>query len=120
MRMRYWSSDVCSSDRLALEDAVRLSRSEYGPAGIRIAGRPGFARDAGRPLSPVAVRQESDEQAFRELHRRRPARHLGGGGRLYAVADARRLPHLRGRGDGSPLRSEEHTSELQSLMRNPY
>src|SRR3546814_1363858 len=70
-----------------------LFRSEYGPAGIRIAGRPGFAGDAGRPLSPVAVRQESDEQAFRELQRRRPARHL---------------------------RSEEHTSELQSLMRISY
>src|SRR3546814_3704807 len=63
---------------LALEDAVRLSRSEYGPAGIRIAGRPGFAGDAGRPLSHVAVRQESD------------------------------------------ARSEEHTYELQSLMRNSY
>src|SRR3546814_7518969 len=40
---------------------------------------------------------------------------LGGGAAAVAVSR-----HLSGRGNGAGLRSEEHTSELQSLMRISY
>src|SRR3546814_7077499 len=88
---------------LSVEDSLRLARSEHRPAGLWPPQRPGLAGNAGRPLSPVAVRQESDQQAFRQLYRRRRARYLGDGGRLYTAADARRLPHLRRRRGGSLL-----------------
>src|SRR3546814_3277222 len=71
--------------------------------------------------------------------RRPPARHAGPGARADDVVDAadRRVAGLRRRDEGTAgdagdaalqlrypggtgPRSEEHTSELQSLMRNPY
>src|SRR3546814_2899793 len=46
----------------------------------------------------------------------------GGSGRADSVALCRRGAAVEGRDPHQPLftRSEEHTSELQSLMRNPY
>src|SRR3546814_6641679 len=44
----------------------------------------------------------------------------GGDGRRPAFRDPRRRPHGRRRRGGEDHRSEEHTSELQSLMRISY
>src|SRR3546814_1679477 len=106
MRISDWSSDVCSSD---LPPALR------GGAGIAgaLAWRPRFPAGGKRyrvdPLS-AQRRQPRDD--------RRPA------DRADAV---RRLSyqHLAGRDHGRTgadrgARSEEHTSELQSLMRISY
>src|SRR3546814_6710181 len=103
MRISDWSSDVCSSDLQASRrapDAVADARADRGGARARL-----LCRGAGR---------------FRQAGRR---------GR----GDARRNPdpagegardrhRLRGREPGhpGPWRSEEHTSELQSLMRISY
>src|SRR3546814_5135606 len=66
---------------------------------------------------------------FRSIGRREPLQHVGGGGRLHALgaeqilhADRhaqKRLQRLP-RGLRPIGRSEEHTSELQSLMRISY
>src|SRR3546814_7966779 len=98
MRISDWSSDVCSSD---------LRRPGGGGEGA-VPGR--GRRDQVRP------------------RQRRPAvrRHRHAVPRPRAGAARRGAAHQAGRGarlhDGGrpPARSEEHTSELQSLMRISY
>src|SRR3546814_2736100 len=98
MRISDWSSDVCSSD---LEIGARLVRTD--PAQHVVAAEP-----------------EQDERRLRL----RIAQHIdqalpaGGGGvaRNAGILNARDDSILGERG----LRSEEHTSELQSLMRISY
>src|SRR3546814_4098044 len=97
MRISDWSSDVCSSD-------LQLFGGRQHLAGRR-------AGLAGRGLHPGDVGGDL----------------LGALGGLLGVArdlPRRRLLLLDGAGDGGgdlvDLRSEEHTSELQSLMRISY
>src|SRR3546814_6035091 len=112
MRISDWSSDVCSSD---------LPRR-----------RPRPGRAARRATSPRALslrdRSFGGLLAARILHR---APYLLGRRRHVDVADAERrqrvdycVDHRRTGADGAgfagALRSEEHTSELQSLMRISY
>src|SRR3546814_1162155 len=110
MRISDWSSDVCSSDL----------------AGARAGNHPDGARQRQR-----AQRADADPAAG---SRRRPAGGAGGGQyparadcravvRQPAAADA--AESVRGGNSGfgirdSKKRSEEHTSELQSLMRISY
>src|SRR3546814_2929060 len=100
MRISDWSSDVCSSDLV--------------PRGLR----------AAQGAGPVAARDRRAHADQRE-HRRK-TRWQGA-----AAADALAGPRCGRRGDGrggserkrmeGPCpRSEEHTSELQSLMRISY
>src|SRR3546814_1360434 len=102
MRISDWSSDVCSSDLRAL---AQLRRG--GDAGG--AGRVARSR---RPALP----------ALRHLRRLRAA----APGRIeadpgQAARAARELGAHRPRCRGHPAsRSEEHTPELQSLMRYSY
>src|SRR3546814_8916994 len=104
MRISDWSSDVCSSDlrAAAIEQAVQVDVDHAPPAIERIfvhrRRRPGDARRA-------------DENI--DLAERGGA---GGGGSLDrgGIGDVERLDIARAD------RSEEHTSELQSLMRNSY
>src|SRR3546814_1998987 len=96
MRISYWSSDVCSSDLHLVEVLGRDA-----DAGVRYldddALRALHAGRAGRASRPDNRRLQQDAAARRrELHRVGQQVHQ----------------HL--------LRSEEHTSELQSLMRNSY
>src|SRR3546814_3537124 len=103
MRISDWSSDVCSSDLAASTEARR---------------RPGWraiTSSAEVPIEPVAPRTATDcmveagmvgagmsetEQFLAEQEHRQRGEHA-----VEAVEDAR---------------SEEHTSELQSLMRISY
>src|SRR3546814_1036886 len=98
MRISDWSSDVCSSDLLYER---RLSRPALGRLQLlyrhrlwHAVGRVEDHRDDGRPhhqaVAPPGVRR-LDRRLDPGLYRQ-PARH----------------------------RSEEHTSELQSLLRNSY
>src|SRR3546814_4785550 len=109
MRISYWSSDVCSSALHAglSPGAGGIAPCLQPPAGDRPGGlllaavdrglrpRPGHLGEAagGQPQAPARV----DDCA---------------GGR--ALPDAALVPLRR------PGRSEEHTSELQSLMRISY
>src|SRR3546814_10376274 len=99
MRISDWSSDVCSSDLVEVADVARVE-----PA-ILVDGRLGLH---GTP--PVA-----------RHHHRAPHQDLPCLAAIHCDAvliDDPQLDEeagLTGRG-----RSEEHTSELQSLMRNSY
>src|SRR3546814_2686195 len=107
MRISDWSSDVCSSDLFktandqfghAAGDAVLVVLSERIKATLR---KQDFAARIGGDefvviADPIDARRDADDLADR-IRR--------------GVADPIRLPGGR---------SEEHTSELQSLMRSSY
>src|SRR3546814_8727612 len=102
LRISDCSSDVCSSD---------LTAETQQPV-----GQPAEARWHPQRPHPPAQRR------FGHLLRRRPAR-IGGAqarGPAAADADGGARPYRRRARTSAPLRSEEHTSELQSLMRTSY
>src|SRR3546814_8367073 len=110
MRISDWSSDVCSSDLLQ-DDAQSRHRLVLQDRALRRTGRAQH-RLAARPR---ARRVEFHQRA--DLYPR-PTRGL----RPLAPARQCRLV-LRGRASllqAGGMRSEEHTSELQSLMRISY
>src|SRR3546814_6985535 len=106
MRISDWSSDVCSSD--LRDDLHRFRRLE--------AGQPRAAPAAKLVLAECLARLEHDHR----MHRLAPP--------LVGHADDRRLANGRVPRDDALdfggvdilARSEEHTSELQSLMRISY
>src|SRR3546814_5222561 len=128
MRISDWSSDVCSSDlhlRLARDfigrDATQTGRD--GKFDVRKARDLGRA-DRAQPFEemvahPVGHEARGERQAQHAallvepvvLERAQPAL-KGAAAELVAQPRAYLRPDL--------LRSEEHTSELQSLMRNSY
>src|SRR3546814_7429215 len=109
MRISDWSSDVCSSALLFFRPAQRKHPARACPAAQAAAIPP-----AGQP-DPAPTTIPAQNPAPRE----------------QAAASAMRWPHpeharpefqpLRGwPAFAAPRRSEEHTSELQSLMRISY
>src|SRR3546814_3977329 len=124
MRISDWSSDVCSSD-LELADAL-------GPAGDALghdAGRGGAAAVVHRRVDVLTVDRQRDGLAQRQVL-------LATDQRVPVVehevvrAEEQRVERRLvvglglldegGRDVGVVARSEEHTSELQSLMRISY
>src|SRR3546814_1198645 len=106
MRISDWSSDVCSSD---LHDVpVPVERA------VVVVWR-GVEHQVVGHLAEVAAEQQQ------RIAQRAPDGHdIGGGGMLEVPAvGARDHQHLVG-GAAPVRRSEEHTSELQSLMRLSY
>src|SRR3546814_5804056 len=105
MRISDWSSDVCSSDLHRGDEAHQLRRQQHAHGehehpheAVRILFAPvGRRRETGQldvaPRQPGVVQR--DRQPDQHQHR----------------------PHRRGE---VVARSEEHTSELQSLMRISY
>src|SRR3546814_8731701 len=117
MRISDWSSDVCSSDLgLVHHRAVRLQRV----AGVEGTGLHGVDMQVHRQFGQriVGAFLHADGAEHGTGHR-----HVAGAGRRH---DLQRLAlevlHRLGveAGLGDKLRSEEHTSELQSLMRISY
>src|SRR3546814_3659379 len=108
MRISDWSSDVCSSD-LLIGEAVRLGGLFSGRSGgVRL----GLAQ--GHPTS-LSVRVERSRDTHRD-----GARLMGVSTSLDTNGQTKVTPPA-----GVPLRipvlrSDEHTSELQSLMRISY
>src|SRR3546814_8197086 len=92
MRISDWSSDVCSSDLIDKDGA---------------AGRLCHTRLREAEIFDIRRATRRDEKALRD----------DGFGNPVAQHHKRRVPFRR-LADG--LRSEEHTSELQSLMRISY
>src|SRR3546814_9622121 len=112
MRMSDWSSDVCSSDLLrwlggangGCESAIAMSAG----ATLTLTAPPPFAADAGTMIELI----EGCDKSFATCRQR-----------FDNVPNFRGEPFLPGidlltRYPGG--RSEEHTSELQSLMRISY
>src|SRR3546814_6779795 len=122
MRISDWSSDVCSSDLFKLEALGLLDRDHafladlfhrlgdlFADDGVAIGRDDADLGDLVRTGDGLGTRLQvlddlGDGQidAALQVHRVH-----AGGNRLHAFADNR-------------LRSEEHTSELQSLMRTSY
>src|SRR3546814_2281921 len=99
MRISDWSSDVCSSD---------LGAPQFGAAGAGLDPGADRRRVAGRKRNRARLRASDRASVVPWLEgraRRRGAAYLAAAGRDL------RLGHQR---------SEEHTSELQSLMRISY
>src|SRR3546814_7346497 len=131
MRISDWSSDVCSSDLFLHGDRAALSRLVRDARTRNSQGLGRFSRV--RPRDPVdqlwpllaqpaaapaqgARPHRADDRARRDPRRGRqcPA---AGDARLGYLLRARLLRREPAR---HRLRSEEHTSELQSLMRISY
>src|SRR3546814_1762358 len=124
MRISDWSSDVCSSDLLGhIGDVERrlLEAHEIGqdlhpvkqgidipmdvPFGGALRASPDHRRPCQIALADIEARSDADPAEIGEA----PGLHGD-------VREPRRLPESH----RNPDRSEEHTSELQSLMRNSY
>src|SRR3546814_2669947 len=104
VRISDWSSDVCSSDLREEDDGGELAGA-----------RGGRQRQAGHLVAGGDRVPADDEAAGEGIARRRGFQRLGlGEGGRGAVLGQRRH-HLL-----AILKSEEHTSELQSLMRISY
>src|SRR3546814_3243159 len=110
MRISDWSSDVCSSD---------LGQRRVGWGSLRRsahAGRRGHPAASTWALLLVDL-PEKGEKAIRYGFAQGfivDLAQVGADPVLLAAVD------LLGRGRRAPVRSEEHTSELQSLMRISY
>src|SRR3546814_4823909 len=104
MRISDWSSDVCSSRSVGpIERGERgLDQHRRPPAGAGT--RQGGERARQRSERGAAKRQDRTARAERARDRRG----------ADAAGDGRKIARQPQR------RSEEHTSELQSLMRNSY
>src|SRR3546814_4456238 len=104
MRISDWSSDVCSSDLLNSEQNGRQRCTENG----------GHASRGARDEQRLALCRTQAET----LGEQRPDGSAGHNDRPFRTE---RTAAADGNGRGQGLqRSEEHTSELQSLMRISY
>src|SRR3546814_6266843 len=122
MRISDWSSDVCSSDLGSDEE----DRQEPGIVGVHEDGEDDSVEQQvhGDDVSerPRAQEQDGLHEGERDGQRRSP--------RLVAQLPQERHEHDRLQHGREPVRkmsaqqhehrSEEHTSELKSLMRNSY
>src|SRR3546814_4184084 len=110
MRISDWSSDVCSSD---LPRRNEHPRKDHAALDIRIGRR--FPREA--HVLKALARTDASLPLARYLRRYCPqmaAENSAGRTRAYLFSPP---PPAHSK---NLLRSEEHTSELQSLMRNSY
>src|SRR3546814_7151299 len=103
MRISDWSSDVCSSDLFLVEGGGVLDRVEFA-----------VDADAGE-AGLLPLRQFLAIFALAAADHRGEEIEAGAFGELHHAVD-----HLADRLRAAGERSEEHTSELQSLMRISY
>src|SRR3546814_9224367 len=115
MRISDWSSDVCSSDLLGLAESGGRSRIAAVAVGAAEPdrGRRVHRRLVGARVAAVAARRFRRDLGLALLARR---------GRGEAIFDLERLFLLARAADARAEggRSEEHTSELQFLLRISY
>src|SRR3546814_7400378 len=118
MRISDWSSDVCSSDLVPAESIDKLQGATLDlPAGggaglvLRNPNRPNPL--SGKHLELTGTIAEQVEQLLKEQINPALAAH-GGFAALKGVDDDKVYVTMGGG------RSEEHTSDLQSLMRITY
>src|SRR3546814_6431462 len=109
VRISDWSSDVCSSDlllmhpRCASVDYSRLKYILYGAAPIPL----DLLRQCMRMFGAQFIQAYGMTETTGTISMLPPEDHDPRGNK-------------RMRSAGKPLKSEEHTSELQSLLRIPY
>src|SRR3546814_2318798 len=126
MRISDWSSDVCSSD---LEDAEAetILRGVIGVERDCVlfvlhldAGRVVRTRDMQRPYVQDDHTQNHERQQIVQREEAVERGIVGHEAAEQPLADGFAHQRYRREEAGYHLRSEEHTSELQSLMRNSY
>src|SRR3546814_1332074 len=117
MRISDWSSDVCSSDLLRLLEFVpRHDVVRSSPAYENLLSRKGTCRQSIVLDGKAAANHDKARIGFWRLDQQ-----IGRHGGAVAEATQPRSSAPRVGCDPIPyLRSEEHTSELQSLMRISY
>src|SRR3546814_1983489 len=121
LRISDWSSDVCSSDLVAGQGVAAGPGIDLvvAGAGIGIAGGRGEVDRLGQAVRAAGERATGSQIGAIGVDREVVA---AGRGRRGAAGGRRvvgeRLRAVAGR--QGVARSEEHTSELQSLMRNSY
>src|SRR3546814_3808231 len=104
MRISDWSSDVCSSDLSSgYNDARRALISESASYDLRPGSVPGFEDQLRRGMAVIEAAGISQTGIYEPT-----------------MAHLSEKPSVERSGDTVHLRSEEHTSELQSLMRISY
>src|SRR3546814_2976064 len=101
MRISDWSSDVCSSD--LFDEIYQTQRFDRYKAVVQ------QMLDAGTAYYCYASKEELDAMRAEQMARKEKPRYDG----RWRPEAGKTLPP-------PPTRSEEHTSELQSLMRNSY
>src|SRR3546814_8412471 len=107
MRISDWSSDVCSSDLIRIRPGRTDQRADLTNPGIpAIGGERAELRIEFLGLQPVIAARGDDHGRFLEIE-----------GFIEPKVDRAGDPAFDQIGG---LRSEEHTSELQSLMRISY
>src|SRR3546814_4193605 len=124
MRISDWSSDVCSSD---LFGRLRDDRHRSGRKTLAQRAKSGDLEVKRRATWGMSDGNGSDPDRMRVMRSCRWTGRLGGATRdrrssLFDIACIER-GHHRDRTDAQAItsgRSEEHTSELQSLMRISY
>src|SRR3546814_6026263 len=119
MRISDWSSDVCSSDLMLAHRQIIVR----APDRDRL--RPVMPGEASRVGEGALVAQDIDEDAvaslgMQSIDRLREDARIIDGGRDRLLAHTGSPTAAGGRIPVDILRSEEHTSELQSLMRISY
>src|SRR3546814_4010435 len=110
MRISDWSSDVCSSDLQQMRERIRAETGLTASAGVsynKFLAK--LASDQNKPDGLCVVRPEHGAAFVAAL----PVRRFHGVGPVTT----RKMQAL---GIETGARSEEHTSELQSLMRISY
>src|SRR3546814_3671967 len=107
MRISDWSSDVCSSDLRPVGRGNFLLRRESSR--LFAQGHSDGSRQRGAGDGGSGACGDADDLVDRAQDQTRPRRH--GSGREIFLTSCR---------PGARERSEEHTSELQSLMRISY
>src|SRR3546814_1556925 len=116
MRISDWSSDVCSSDLYLVELASTT------PSAANIAAYAEIVRDKAVLRQLIEVGTGIVNDGFQPEGRESSEILASAEQQVFAIAEA----GARGRTDFVPInkamseRSEEHTSELQSLMRISY
>src|SRR3546814_8361790 len=129
MRISDWSSDVCSSDlavgveQLAVRQAARVRNVARREAGARIALFAGEACRRARIDHLLGAAADVREHLFLGAHRLCVAPHgeVAVAQRLLAISSARPSAfHLASPPSSSATRSDEHTSELPSIMHTSY
>src|SRR3546814_9553542 len=122
MRISDWSSDVCSSDLGFRPQRTRSIAEDVHDRALRVPGADGSLV----PAVAVCRIPAGDEQGGQHRGAGGGVRMLGTGGRVVGahqlVLQPRVLADRRPHQEDFDMtdRSEEHTSELQSLMRNSY
>src|SRR3546814_9833946 len=106
MRISDWSSDVCSSDLLALRRILHSHKNHKTADGIKRGQRCCAAREQN-------IKQHDDGRHVIPAHPEYPQ----GTDPVFCCGRAQSTPQGF---EVNHHRSEEHTSELQSLMRNTY